>query len=402
VSAPTRLGDWERSDARQVIDRAMRFEERVDPTAEDRVWARVDSRRGRGVRLAWPMFAAGAVCAVVASLFVLRVARRETPVLPFVVAANGSQKTVRLGETVSPSPEMTLVDLHGAGRMVADAGSAVVFDHFDARGISLRVDRGSVLLHVAPRPVDAPFIVRTPGFVAKVVGTVLHVTVRDGRSVIAVGHGRVEVEPVGAAPVVVATGQRWPADARDVPRPELFERLGPTDLEGTGATSFAPHVEPVVEALKSCEGAPDEAMHCYLDLARAADSVRAESALYEAGWIALRDLQDPSRALGIWRDQRKRFPNGLLADEAQTSTVDALVALGRTQRARAEIDAYLRVHPQGLRAAEMHFVKGTLLVQIDHSCRRATGELTLALRHAAPPWDTKARAALARCHASDR
>jgi outer membrane protein assembly factor BamD (BamD/ComL family) len=142
-------------------------------------------------------------------------------------------------------------------------------------------------------------------------------------------------------------------------------------------------------------------MRCYLDLAATAEPLRSESALYEAGWIAMRDLHEPARALGIWSEERKRFPNGPLADEAHTSTIDALVALDRTQRAGAEIDAYLHHHPQGLRAAEMHFVKGTLLVQTDHSCRRAAAEFTLALRHPAPPWDARARAAFARCaHAS--
>jgi hypothetical protein len=405
MSAPIRLGDggWERSDARHVVEQALRFEERVDPTAEDRVWTRIESRRARGVRLVWSMFAAGAACAVVASILVLKLARRDSTVLPFVVAADGSQKALRLHEPLPPSDATTLVDLHGAGRMVADADSEMVFDEFAARAVSLRVDRGSVLLHVAPRPNDAPFVIRTPGFTAKVVGTVLHVTVRDGRSAIAVGHGRVEVQPVSGPPVIVATGQRWPADAREVPRPELFERLGASDLEGTAPAAFAPRTEPAHEKAKSCGGAPDEAMRCYLELATTGDSTRAESALYEAGWIALRDLREPKRALEIWTVERTRFPSGLLADEAQTSSIDALVALDRTQRARGEIDAYLHHHPHGLRAAEMHFVKGTLLVQADHNCRRAMGELTIALRHPAPPWDARARAALDRCqHASAR
>src|SRR5262245_42231736 len=105
MSAPTRLGDggWERSDARQVVDRALRFDERVDPAAEDRVWARIDRRRGRGVRLAWPMFAAGAVCAVVASFLVVKLARRETPGLPLLIARDGSQKALRLGEPIPAS-----------------------------------------------------------------------------------------------------------------------------------------------------------------------------------------------------------------------------------------------------------------------------------------------------------
>jgi hypothetical protein len=182
----------------------------------------------------------------------------------------------------------------------------------------------------------------------------------------------------------------------------MFDRLGPADLEGTGAASFAPRTEhaTVSPAERRCSGLPTEALRCYLDLAEGNEAIRAESALYQAGWITLRDLHDPSGALRIWSEERRRFPDGPLAEEAQTSSIDALVALEESERARAEIDTYLRRYPKGLRAPEMHFIKGTLLVQTDHSCRRAMSEFTLALHHPAPPWDARARAALGRCTAS--
>ena len=125
--------------------------------------------------------------------------------------------------------------------------------------------------------------------------------------------------------------------------------------------------------------------------------MRAESALYQAGWIRMHELRDPAFALGIWERQRSRFPGGVLADEAQTSIIDALVAMHRTRAAEVEIADYLRAHPAGLRSAEMHFVRATLLAADDGGCRRAAHELDLALTHPAAPWAARARAARAHC-----
>jgi outer membrane protein assembly factor BamD (BamD/ComL family) len=125
--------------------------------------------------------------------------------------------------------------------------------------------------------------------------------------------------------------------------------------------------------------------------------VRAESALYQAGWIRMHELHDPAFALGIFERQRSRFPHGVLRDEAQTSIIDALVLLHRTRAAEVEIADYLRAHPTGLRSAEMHFVRGTLLRNEDRGCRRAAHELDLALAHPAAPWAARARAARASC-----
>ncbi|MCU1282746.1 MAG: hypothetical protein JWM53_6292, partial [bacterium] len=114
-------------------------------------------------------------------------------------------------------------------------------------------------------------------------------------------------------------------------------------------------------------------------------------------WIRMHELRDPAFALGIWERQRSRFPHGLLHDEAQTSIIDALVALHRTRAAEAEVADYLRAHPTGLRSAEMHFVRGTLVRNEDRGCRRAVHEFDLALAHPAAPWAAHARAARAGC-----
>jgi hypothetical protein len=381
--------DWDLSPAREITRRAARVSAQPPTGARTRVWQALEARRSHDRdrparrRLGWAMFAAGAACA--AAIALVLVPRSRSTEL-----------------TIAASAEAATIDLAGDGRVVAGPGTLAHLDRRDG-GVTLTVERGSILAHVKPRQKDAPFIIETPAFRARVVGTVLRVVAHDDASAsIAVGHGAVEVTPRGGSPRLVRAGERWPATSSDAPSTDELARMGAADLEGAGAASFgvtlpAPR-QPAPASKPSCDTMHGEAaISCWLAIADEADAVRAESALYQAGWIRMHELHDPAFALGIWERQRSRFPRGVLADEAQTSIIDALVALHRTRAAAVEIGDYLRAHPTGLRSAEMHFVRGTLLRNEDRSCRRAAHELDLALAHPAAPWAARARAARADC-----
>jgi len=387
---------WENSEAREVTRRAGRVDANPPAGARARVWQTLQQRRAREVerparrRLGWAMFAAGAACAATIA-FVLVPRSRGTDL------------------TISASAEAATIDLAGDGRVVAGPGTLAHFYRQDG-AVTLTVERGSLLAHVKPRKSNAPFVIETPAFRARVVGTVLRVVAHDDASAsIAVGHGAVEVTPRGGSPRIVRTGERWPATSQDVPSADEIARMGAADLEGAdlasfGAASIARPATPAPAPKPSCASMHgEEAIDCWLAIADGAEStdgaagVRAESALYQAGWIRMHELHDAAFALGIWERQRSRFPRGVLFDEAQTSIIDALVALHRTRAAEVEIADYLRAHPTGLRSAEMHFVRGTLLAAEDGSCRRAAHELDLALAHPSSPWASRARAARARC-----
>lgn len=367
-------GDWSDPAARRLVEAAARQSLLVPPGARARVWQKVSAQKRRlGRRLAWPMFVAGAVCA---SLVLLAMPRDRGEHSALVIASGGVTHTVRPGQRLPRLPELSLVDLHAAGRMVAGPGTAATLTRFSEQGIEVKLDRGSLLAHVTPRPARAPFWFVTPRFTAKVVGTVLRVVVHaDGSASLAVGHGAVEVKPNDGPAVMVRSGERWPKDAADVPLPSELERLGAADLEGTDARAFQPP-------------APESALE-------------DESTLYEAGFRAMRD-GEPRRALRLWEEERVRFSAGVLKREVHASIIDALVALGETHRARREIDSYLREDPNGLRVPEMHFVRATLLRAADGDCRRALPELDLALERPSSPWAARARAERAACSTSAR
>lgn len=389
MSAP-----WPESEAAAraevLVRRARRLALAPATGARARVWEAVQKRRGRELerparrRLGWAMFVAGAACA--AAIAVMLVPR-------------GHDTTF----TIAASAEAATIDLGGDGRVVAGPGAqATLTRHGD--GVELALARGSLLLHVQPRGHKAPFMVRTAAFRARVVGTVLRVVAHgDGTASIAVGHGTVEVTPNGGAPILVHGGERWPATSSDAPSADELVRMGAADLEGAGADAFAPN-RPLPAPSQPAATAPrcdalhgEAAVDCWLRVGDDANPVRAEGALYQAGWIRMHEMNDPAFALGIWERERARFPHGVLREEVQTSIIDALVALHRTRAAAAEIADYLRAHPHGLRSAELHFVRGTLLRAADRSCGRARREFAVALEHPAAPWAGRARAAARAC-----
>ncbi len=385
-------GAWREEDqaAAELVRRAARLDIGPPSAARARVWLAIGEGRRREHerpsrrRLGYAMFAAGAACAAAIALVLVPRTQHQAQF------------------TIASSAEPAVIDLDGDGRIVAGPATLARLSRQDG-AVTLTLEHGSLLAHVRPRAGKPPFIIKTAQLTARVVGTVLRVTAQeDGSASVAVGHGAVEVTPNGQPARIVRSGQRWPTTSTDAPAAGELERMGATDLEGVDAAALSPVPSPSAAAKTNlpCDKRPDdEAVQCWLAVAdRAKDATQAESALYQAGFLRMHALHDPAFALGIWERQRDRFPNGILADEAQTSIIDALVALSRTRTAEAEIADYLKAHPRGLRSAEMHFVRGTLLMASDHnSCRRAGRELDAALAHPAAPWAARARAARAAC-----
>lgn len=77
--------------------------------------------------------------------------------------------------------------------------------------------------------------------------------------------------------------------------------------------------------------------------ATAADDPAAEAALVREAQLALR--ADPARSLARADEHARRFPKGLLAQEREVIAVEALVALGRPDAARARAAAFRRAFP---------------------------------------------------------
>jgi TolA-binding protein len=105
---------------------------------------------------------------------------------------------------------------------------------------------------------------------------------------------------------------------------------------------------------------------------------RAEAALYELGRLRLRYLGQPAQALAAFEEHARRFPAGALSLESGLSAVEARLLLGQDEPALREMDAFLGRYGQSERAADVRWLRASLL-QGRGDCRRAVPDLrTLA------------------------
>ncbi len=94
----------------------------------------------------------------------------------------------------------------GAGVMLS-GGSEAFIEHLSDEFTSLRLERGSMLVSVAPRKNRGRFVVRTKAGTVTVTGTVFSVAVEGASVEVAVARGHVEIEEPESAPRRLTRGQ---------------------------------------------------------------------------------------------------------------------------------------------------------------------------------------------------
>jgi RNA polymerase sigma-70 factor (ECF subfamily) len=163
----------------------------------------------------------------------------------------------------------------------------------------------------------------------------------------ALAHGSAAASVVAIAPTTRALG----ASERSVSASQQEElralRSGALLAEGEGlsleprAVAEYPEVPAGVqpssarfEALPSSTGLP---------VPRAASALDSETRLVRAGLAALH-AGDPARALSLFDEHARTYPQGILADERAVERVVSLCELGRVPEARAAALLFLRDH----------------------------------------------------------
>jgi hypothetical protein len=121
---------------------------------------------------------------------------------------------------------------------------------------------------------------------------------------------------------------------------------------------------------------PQEAMACYQNQV-AQGGLAGEAAQYEIARLWRDILHDPSRALAAFREQRSRFPRGVLAIEADLSIIELLPRLDRHAEALAESERFLKEHPGGERRGEIHLLRGNIYREALRDLGRAEREYAL-------------------------
>lgn len=159
--------------------------------------------------------------------------------------------------------------------------------------------------------------------------------------------------PVSPLPYPVVA----PAGRPDVPRespPASNPVAGSEDVPTDPAREWA-------EANRLVRSGDPAAAVRKLDAIARGTGPHAELALYEAGRVRVRFLEDPAGARRDFVEYRARYPNGALRLEADLSIVETLVAQKRAPEAIAEADAFLKRHARSERAAEVRWIRAHLL-----------------------------------------
>ena len=357
------------------MQRIQRAGQSVEPEWQDRdverVWQGLKRKRRRRAVAAAAGVTSAAVIAVLA-LFV--VPGRHGGVDPVVQSTNATSGTLRFADG------SIAVSWGGS------AGSLAVVEDTPGR-VVVALASGGARFDVAPRP-NRVFSVRAGAVTVTVLGTAFAVERVADRVGVSVTRGIVQVDwgagsrrvaagedgwfpPLVVSPAaadnpgVVPANEAGPVRHKQKPARDDVADPAPASKESTAAPP-----EPTGEPAASAE--PDAAkLLADADRARLAgrheegvtllrrlvrdhpDDQRAPLAAFSLGRILLGDLHRPAQAAMAFARARALAPDGPLAEDALAREVEAWAQAGDLDRARARGDEYLRIYPNGTRAADV-------------------------------------------------
>lgn len=305
---------------------------------------------------------------------------------------------IRLGAFPSPLPagRVELIDVAQANLFP----DAVASGRAQAGHTEIALAQGNIELHVRPRGPGQDFQVSAGEHRFVVVGTAFTVSRTETQLALSVSEGRVAVWRAAERLTTVEAGGRWavrlPASSarpsaahvpstpaaklatRDpvrapapIPSPSPVARVlttpepaVPPALVPAATQPEPPAAQPAVAARRDCgtiaaAGDPRAALSCYQNQV-AQGGLAGEAAQYEIARLWRDALRDPARALAAFREQRSRFPGGVLAIEADLSIIELLPRLDRHAEALTESERFLKEHPGGERRGEIHLLRGNI------------------------------------------
>jgi hypothetical protein len=305
--------------------------------AQRRLEALLEKRAQRS-----PLVPALAIAAAVALAFVYAVgSSREAPKPPF------ETPLAVVPVTPDTKPVVTPLEIDSAlaqGQTHLPDGSAVeLADHSKAHwrrtksGIHVELDAGEVRLAVNKQPSGQEFVVRAGSYRFIVLGTELSVRNTMYESHLQVFSGRVEVQKDEHTVAFVKGGEHWEGPNRAAgteksraPAPREQRRA-----EELAPENIAPPAEDCTQLVKSQAFTPAAA--CY---ARQAEGtgLAAELALLELSRLRLSALGDADGAVRALAEHQRRFPAGVLTNQAQFAMVRALAAAGHHAEALSALE----------------------------------------------------------------
>jgi transmembrane sensor len=350
------------SDPRDLAERIERAGARIEAPLSDHDLERLmiaASQRGRRRsvrRIGFSLAALGV--AAVALLIVSRNGARDR--------ATGNA-VVERSAAAPPSPG-TIRFSDGSLATAIDADSVLVIAEDSARRMGVDLARGGGRFQVVPNPARS-FSVRAGPITISVVGTVFAVQRLPDRVGVKVERGAVKVGwqtgehllhagedgwfPLDLPAPAATGGSGGTAPAQARPRPARALANKATD----GRVNDQPAQDPVETMLAAADAAraaghPDEGAAI---LKRLIDNhgrdPRAPLAQFTLGRVLLMELDRPREAAVVFAELRARAPDGPFAADALARETEAWSRAGRREEARARALEYVRLYPDGNRAA---------------------------------------------------
>ncbi len=295
----------------------------------------------------------------------------------------GRQEAPSRARLALPGPTPTeLLDLPDGSRVNAvSIGARVEAVAVSPENVTLRLDAGTARFSVTPNP-SRPFRVLARDVSVTVLGTVFSVGVEANAVRVAVERGRVRVdgphgsrelalgesatfpsktalerEPVvdplppieSARPSPAAAQPSWRTLAKDQSYGPALSRLL---AEGPNAVRDTPEDLLLAADVARLGGRPDRAVSpLQRMIADHAFDPRAPLAAFTLGRTLLEQLGRPREAAQAFATARRLDRGGTLTQDALAREVESWSGAGESEQAHARALEYLKLYPQGRRAA---------------------------------------------------
>jgi len=360
------------SSRQELMGRIASAGSRMDPALSNWDVERLVSgarKRRQNLRARRMVVAAAAACAGIVALVVLT---RRGPESSHV-ALTAKHPTVQLPEPPAPAANSIVRLTDGSTAVALDSTTQISLAQDMTDRAELVLSRGRGRFDVKPRPTRM-FVVHAGNVTITVLGTLFTVERVADRVGVSVESGTVRVDwGVGSAvleennsgwypPLVISKQDERSAPENDTPRSQwgspARNAASGASLETT--TTIVPaKTESAADLLAAADkarisGHARQAAELLRRLLREHRSdARAPLAAFTLGRMLLMEFSRPLDAAAAFAEARRLSPGGPFAEDALAREVEAYSKAGVPLQAHARAKEYLRLYPEGRRAANV-------------------------------------------------
>lgn len=282
------------------------------------------------------------------------------------------QPLVKGPEAPAPVDLQVLRLADGSSATALDSSTEMRIVEDGTQHAALTLVRGRGRFNIVHRP-TRNFEVRAGDVSVMVLGTTFSVERVADRVGVSVEKGTVRVQWRGGAALLQAGGEGWfpplpgvetqdreVAGKRTLKSPERRVSVAPrNEVPGTAAPVKAETAEDLLAAADRARlaGRAAEGANLLRSLLRNhRNDPRAPLAAFTLGRMLLMELSQPLEAALFFAEARRLSPRGPLAEDSMAREAEALMQAGESTSAKVRAKEYLRLYPDGRRAAAVRMI----------------------------------------------